>query len=223
MSLANLKYTISSGRHEDVATTELGDAAFRGLTTFVDEAIRNRIDWKVEATHPIFAAVLAGREDIAERLLKAGSPVDFQTLAVALRQPALFRRLFMKPAFIAALTQNERDRLLSLNIVPTYDITKLLLESGANPNSADAQLPLHKASTSFDQPLAELYLQHGADINALDFKSRSPLQAMARSGNSPLDLQKRKVFYDFLVAHGAVAIPPFTAEQLALVQSGKYI
>jgi hypothetical protein len=221
--LANLNYSISSGRHEDVPTTELGESAFRGLTAVVDEAIRNRIDWKEESTHPLFGAILGGHAEIAERLLNAGSPVDQHILVTALSQPALFHRLFMKPNLILSLKQKERDELLGLNPVPVYNITKLLLENGANPNSPEARSPLHEAAKFFNQPLAELYLQHGADINALDFNSRSPLQVMARSGNSPLDLPKRKRFYDFLVAHGAVAIPPFTSEQLALVQNGKYI
>ncbi len=78
-----------------------------------------------------------------------------------------------------------------------HEMTKLLLENGANPNNiTGSENPLALAIRMQELQTVQLLIFHGADINALNYpKSESMLQVAAAGGSLPL--------CRFLIAAGA--------------------
>ncbi|MDO4954168.1 MAG: ankyrin repeat domain-containing protein [Akkermansia sp.] len=76
------------------------------------------------------------------------------------------------------------------------DIAALLLEHGANPNTANAkrETPLHISVRSANWPITKLLLQHGANPHAKD-----------KSGKSPLDLEEDKDLQALMLKHASAS------------------
>jgi ankyrin repeat protein len=58
-----------------------------------------------------------------------------------------------------------------------YDLVRLLLDNGANPNAQDrsGNAPLHFATQGHEQEMAALLLASGANVDILDSNGNSPL------------------------------------------------
>lgn len=89
--------------------------------------------------------------------------------------------------------QRQQDRHTPLHIAchrGETEITKLLLDHGANANAEDSFLrtPLHLVAGGYypfkedDIRVVRLLLEHGADINAQDLNRETPLNAASFSG-----------------------------------------
>lgn len=76
------------------------------------------------------------------------------------------------------------------------DIAALLLEHGANPNTANAkrETPLHISVRSGNWPITKLLLQHGANPHAKN-----------KSSKSPLDLEEDKDLQALMLKHAKTA------------------
>ena len=100
------------------------------------------------------------------------------------------------------------------------DLTKLLLEQGANPNvrTKGNETPLHLAADNGDTAVAQLLLSQGADVNAKDNYGHTPLW-IAKNLNEDNRLgwprkpwtsqvkAGKKEIADLLRKHGAKAQP----------------
>lgn len=71
-----------------------------------------------------------------------------------------------------------------------YDVTKLLLQRGANPNTNDGPessfTPLHNAAYNNDYNTTKLLLEYGADRNALDYRGKTPRDMAIERGNTEI-------------------------------------
>lgn len=97
---------------------------------------------------------------------------------------------FMYTALWTALYHKKKDMII------------YLLKNGANPNmknGKDQAAGLHLVAKGSDIPLAELLVQHGADINIQDEKGSTPLMAAVMSYAEGDDT----AMIEFLVIHGA--------------------
>jgi ankyrin repeat protein len=67
----------------------------------------------------------------------------------------------------------------------SLEISKFLLESGADPNIGNnlGETPLHQSCENNHLEITELLLQHGADINAIQTDGTSALHNAVRKGN----------------------------------------
>ena len=209
LSSAGVRHAV----HEAVAG---GDAA--GLTRLLaaDSRLADRGDHL--GRRPLHYAVAAGRGDLVDLLLNAGADIDalgfggddrlggagFRPVALALwRDPywgprddqagheALLRLLLARGLRVPPV----------VTYCPTYlwralPLARLLLEHGMDPDLPNWQQlrPLHHIAGRGDIKSAELFLEFGADLDAVDEEFRStPLGWAARCGQGE--------FVRFLLAH----------------------
>jgi ankyrin repeat protein len=89
---------------------------------------------------------------------------------------------------------NAADRwgwsLLHYTVWPSNaDMTKVLLEKGANPNiveRTEGRTPLHYAALRGEKPQAEMLLAHGANVNAKDWYGKTPLSLAKENGHTEI-------------------------------------
>jgi hypothetical protein len=127
----------------------------------------------------------AHRGDVAEieKLLAAGVPIDAQApsplpvneavQAMGIEMPGGMPKMPMSP-LIAALSYKQ------------HAATKLLLKRGADCNSPHAIFgpPIHVAVGANDPELIRLLIDHGADVNALNFQRQTPLTILLMARQS---------------------------------------
>lgn len=84
-----------------------------------------------------------------------------------------------------------------------------LLAYGANVNMADGErrTPLHRAARNIQRPLVELLLEHGADINALDYNGGTALSNALQNAVIKAQLQPHLVVQT-LLNHGSIKLWP---------------
>jgi ankyrin repeat protein len=98
------------------------------------------------------------------------------------------------------------------------DLTRLLLDKGANPNAIENErglMPLHLAADKGHKAVVELLISRGADVNAKDYYGRTPLSYAedlgsidmeGRPRNTPLTIEAKsakKEVAELLRKHGA--------------------
>ena len=78
-----------------------------------------------------------------------------------------------------------------------YDLVRLLLEAGANPNArgSDGQIPLHEAARDWGVQLVKLLVSVGSDVNVADKEGRIPVMIAFELGHYDT--------FDLLVDKGA--------------------
>ncbi|XP_052004798.1 ankyrin repeat and SOCS box protein 18-like isoform X2 [Xyrauchen texanus] len=89
------------------------------------------------------------------------------------------------------------------------ELCRLLLANGANINLSDNERrsPLHKAARNVQHKLVELLLDHGADINAIDYNGCSSLSSVLQSSVVRQVWEPHKVVQT-LLNHGSIKIWP---------------
>ena len=130
---------------------------------------------------------------------------------------AAMREIPADPGAVASAAENGHDEFVRMILArwpqiasdvhcagaKTRELTEYLFAAGMNPSHRDWQgaTPLHEQAGRGDLRNAELYLHHGAELEARDDEWRSrPLGWAAREGK--LDM------VDFLLQHGALAAHP---------------
>ena len=129
----------------------------------------------------IEAAAQMGRDDIAQFLLDAGTPLDICTAAMLGQRDTVAALLAADPAQAHATGAHGIGVMYFPAIKGDAEIAALLLEHGADVNGVvpGAATALHGAAL-FDQPaMAEWLLVHGAQPDTADREGKTPL-AIAR-------------------------------------------
>jgi len=75
------------------------------------------------------------------------------------------------------------------------DMTKMLLDKGANPNSVErgrGRMPLHWAAFCGRKTVAEMLLAHGAKMDTRDWDGKTPLSLAKEGGPTEIDELLRK-------------------------------
>lgn len=160
-----------------------------------DAGLLNQLDLSGEST-PLDVAVRGGAYEVAEILLDYGAEVDQgqdSSDGVA-------------PLHIAAATEKQR----------ALEIATLLLKRGAlvNRQTSDGHAPLHFAAAAGTPAVAQLLLDHRADVNVRSTGDSTPLHCAVRRvggpervGDSAL-LPTGSELTRILLAHGAEAGTP---------------
>jgi ankyrin repeat protein len=159
---------------ERTPTPDLFEAAALGETEVVKELLPDTPE-AANAMAPdgfgvLGLAVYFGRVDTARLLLDEGANPDTSSA----------NQFKVRPIHSAAA---HRDAQTSLELIG------LLLESGADPNVAQAGgwTPLHQAAAHGREEIARLLLDHGASLAAKSDDGRTPLEMARAKGRQGLE------------------------------------
>lgn len=144
----------------------------------------------------IQAATQMGRVDIIEYLLAAGAPRDIFTAAVLGQADEVAASLKADPSLAKAPGVHGFSLVYFPVIRGFKELTELVVAHGAPINAGEGgTTPLHGAVQFNQVEMAAWLVDHGANINALNYESKTPL-AIAR-GN------KQAALIELLMARGA--------------------
>ncbi len=170
----------------------------------------------------LFWACTQGDKELAELIIRMGANVNSETWGHAPAMQAIWSgyTTATKPADVPRLVgvlelllehgadPNAKDRwdwsLLHYACQGEFDLAKLLLDRGANPNGVENELglrPLHWAAENGRTAVVELLIGRGADVNATDNRGRTALSYAEDLGDKDISGRPRK--------------PPLTAEAKA--------
>ncbi len=216
-----LNRTIILSGFNELSTTALGENAYHGSVEVVRDAVRDGIDWATEETHPLHAALLAGRAEVALLLLDAGSPINDETyrLAVA-KHPEVAARLPPRPELVAALELGARSRAFNFalfhgDVMAARQIAEhgvdirapALLSHGPGP-----LCPIHYAARLGTIEAFELVLEFGGDLHALSPEGKSATRLVAEQPS--LRRADRARVLRYLMKRGGRITPSITTTWL---------
>jgi uncharacterized protein len=146
---------------------------------------------------PIQASAHVGNRPIAEFLLAQGAPLDICTAAM-LGDAAAVSDLLRSDA---GLSQAQGAHGIPVMFYPVIGghqaIAQTLFDAGADINAGGgANTPLHGAVQFGQAGMVAWLLEHGADVEALDYNGKTPLE-LAVAGN-------HDAIADLLRTHGAM-------------------
>ncbi len=193
-----------------VASTALGVFIHTKEEAAVLEKLNSPIDWTIEQTHPLHAALFAGRDTIALLLVEKGSPVTSRTLSLAYRfgNPQTFRTLLT--AYAHTFPQDEYISAIFLNAIRNIDLFTVttLLPQLTDINVTDyfhgftGWTALHHACRVCNVKLIDLLLAAGADPNLHNNRGQTCLDLL-HGHQQTISRQQRQAAARALLAHGA--------------------
>jgi len=194
-NLSLVQYLLSNGADPNQMTqwgTALHLAASLGAKEILDEILRHGADLEALDSFgrtPLVHAVVEGRTDIVEVLLKRGaSPNPGDEVS----SPLIFAILPGKTDIVRLLIAHGADpewkgadgdtAIMLAASFGQQDIVQILLDAGANVNASDnwQTTALIKAVATSEEPsMVQFLIRHGAELDAADQWGRSAL-TMAR-------------------------------------------
>jgi len=153
-------------------------------------------DVKVLPPFLLHSVCSGGHRDLAELLIKKGANVNSEAWDDA---PSLYAVWNDHPDVLELLLSyganpDEKDRkdwsLLHYAAGSgSTDMTRLLLDKGADPNvktNGGLQTPLHISVVAGNKEIAELLISHGADLNTKRYDGRTPLSLAKEKAHSEI-------------------------------------
>jgi len=133
---------------------------------------------------PLGAAAQTGQRKIAELLLSRGASLDICTAAMLGMTDQVANMLQADIKYVHATGAHEIPVMYYPTLYGHLEVAKLLLAQGADINAgAGKETALHGAA-SFGQPaMAEWLIEHGAQVNQLDFNGKTPLRLAVENGH----------------------------------------
>lgn len=207
-------------RFDRLPTTALGSYIYTATPEEITARLLEPIDWETESIHPLHAALLALRDDIALELLALGSPLDDHALYLAYRFGArkTFAHMAAKLPNNTKIRPEEADSLL-LDIARAKDMDTLTKMIPLFPN-IDATdyfygfpgwTALHHASYHCQPDMVSLLLSAGATPNLQNADGKTCL-ALTYHVDRHILRRERATVVCALRNHGAVA-PELSAIQ----------
>lgn len=119
-----------------------------------------------------------------------GSPLPAFYEAIDKNNARLVRLFLDKGISIESVNHVSETPLFRATDRKCYDVTKLLLQRGANPNANNGHnsyfTPLHNAADNNDYKTAKLLLDYGANPRALDYRGRTPRDMAIERGHTEI-------------------------------------
>ncbi|MCC7448608.1 MAG: ankyrin repeat domain-containing protein [Anaerolineae bacterium] len=139
-----------------------------------------RTSWDESA---IEAAAQVGRRDIIQFLLEHGAPLDICTAAVLGMADRVNTFLQTDPSLINAQGAHGIPLLYFPVIGGHQVIAETLLQRGANINAGEGGSPSIHGAVMFRQAdMLKWLLDHGANVNALNYDNKTPLAVAQANG-----------------------------------------
>lgn len=211
-SAANQCITLSG--FNELYTTALGRAAYSGHAEAVNEAIARGIDWSVENTHPLHAALYGNQGFIARALVAAGSPYNEATYELAVdRCPEAVPLLSPRPDLVQKFELAKRTASFNGFLISgDLDSARGLLKAGVDLNKPvllahgmGAMCAIHYAARLGSVEALRLVLDAGAEINLLTRDGKSGMRLVAEHPSHSRAARANAL--QFLRKHGGRFLP----------------
>jgi ankyrin repeat protein len=172
----------------DTGDTPLHLAAYNGQVNACVLLARAGADLTrrtAEGLTPLLNAISRQQDAAVGALLRVGAPMDFRA-AVNLRQTAIVRTMLRDNPGLLHEEPDATDIVAEAASAGDLDVLTMLLEAGANPNTARVNYrSLINAMSGNDRPVVELLLRHGADPDReVRLGSGTPRQYAEQSGET---------------------------------------
>jgi ankyrin repeat protein len=129
------------------------------------------------------AASHMGHREIAELLLDAGAPLTICAAAMLGRRDAVAALLAQNPGLALSHGAHGISLMFHAALGGELPIAELLLEHGDGEQIAGA---LHGAVRFSRLAMAEWLLEHGADLQRLNFQGKTPLESARELGDAAM-------------------------------------
>lgn len=141
------------------------------------------LKWQKFDENALEAAGHMGRRDIAGYLLDSGAPLTIYAAAMLGLDDRVSRYLQEDPALARIPGVHGFTVLYHAALSGKTEIAELVWQRGGDLGVSAA---LHGAVASNHLEMARWLLEHGADVNGLDFQGKTPLRVAEEAGHDDL-------------------------------------
>lgn len=199
----------------EMFTTDLGLAAYEGRRDEVAKALKDGVDWSVEANYLFSSAIFGQQWEIARDILRGGMPTTDSVYKEIFywADHSLLDELPSRPDILEPL-KAESQSIAFINAVIEGDLESAKKNHRPEWSNIECDIlghrvsrrPLHYAAMRCDLGLMKFLLQSGAEVNALTGEYQSALTLVTYCGYAERDV-RRKCF-ELLRSYGGEMIPP---------------
>ncbi len=141
------------------------------------------VKWERFDENALEASGHMGRRDIAGYLLDHGAPMTIYAAAMLGREELVAEFLHETPSLARTPGVHGFSVMYHAALSGKVEIAELLLAQGGDEGKDAA---LHGAISGNHRAMATWLLEHGANVNSLNFEHKTPLQVARESGRDDL-------------------------------------